>query len=204
MSPATDWKVDGDYFEGCDCNTVCPCVYLGSPDPGDCHVTFAWHISKGHFGPTKLDGLSVVAMFHAPGHMATGPKWNAALYLDSKASPAQAEALGKIFGGQAGGALAHVAALIGTVKGVKSTSIEFEKKGRSRKVRIPNVLDLEIEAVKGANEKEEATLHNVPMTGVPGFDPVVAQSKMYRYHDHGYAIELSGKNGFYSPFAYHP
>ncbi len=167
-------------------------------------MTFAWHIAKGHYGSTKLDGLNVVAMFHAPGHMVTGPKWNAALYLDAKAKPEQAEALGKIFGGQAGGSLAQVATLIGSLKGIKSTNIEFEKKGRSRKVRIPNVLELEIEAVKGANEKEEATLHNLAMTGVPGFDPVVAQSRTYRYHDHGYSIELTGKNGFYSPFAYRP
>ncbi len=204
MSPASDWKIEGDYFEGCDCETVCPCVYLGDPDPGDCHVTFAWHIAKGHYGSTKLDGLNVVAMFHSPGNMVTGPKWNAALYLDAKAKPEQADALGKIFSGQAGSSLANVATLIGSVKGVKSASIEFEKKGRTRKVRIPSVLDLEIEAIKGANEKEEATLHNEPMTGVPGFDPVVAQSKTYRYHDHGYSIELSGKNGFYSPFAYAP
>ncbi len=196
--------VKGDYFEGCDCDTVCPCVYLGDPDPGDCHVVFAWHIAKGHYGSTKLDGLNVVAMFHSPGNMVTGPKWNAALYLDAKAKPGQAEALGKIFSGQAGSSLANVATLIGQVKGIKSANIEFEKKGRTRKVRIPSVLDLEIEAIKGANEKEEATLHNEPMSGVPGFDPVVAQSKTYRYHDHGYSIELSGKNGFYSPFAYAP
>lgn len=204
MSPAGDWKVEGDYFEGCDCNTVCPCMYLGAPDPGDCHVTIAYHITKGHFGTTKLDGLNVVAMFHAPGHMVTGPKWNAAMYLDAKAKPDQAEALTKIFSGQAGGAPAALAGLIGSVKGIKSTSIEFEKKGRSRRVRVPNLLHLEIEAVKGANEKEESTLHNTSMAAVPGFDPVVAQSKKYSYHDHGYSIELSGKNGFYSPFAYAP
>ncbi len=204
MSPASDWKVEGDYFEGCDCNTICPCVYVGPPDPGSCHVALAWHIAKGHFATVKLDGLNVAAVFHSPGHMVTGPKWNAALYLDSRANPAQAEALGKIFSGQAGGHLAAVASFIGSVKGVKAAGIEFEKKGRSRKVRIPNVLELEIEAVKGANEKEESTLHNASFGAVPGVDPVVAQSKKYSYHDHGYAIELSGKNGFYSSFAYGP
>jgi len=167
-------------------------------------VSFAWHITKGHLGATNLDGLNVAAMFHTPGHMATGPKWNVALYLDSRAKPEQADALGKIFSGQAGGFLGMLAGFIGSVKGVKSVPIEFEKAGRSRKVRIPNVLDLEIEAITGMNDKEEATLHNVAFTGVPGFDPVVSRSKTYRYHDHGYSIELSGKNGFYSPFAYGP
>jgi len=204
LSPAGDWKIEGDYFEGCDCDTVCPCVYLVPPDKGSCHATVAWHITKGRFGATTLDGLNVAAMFHSPGHMATGPKWNAALYLDSRATPDQADALGKIFSGQAGGFLGEIAKFIGSVKGVKAASIEFEKKGRSRKLRIPNVLDLEIEALKGMNDKEESTVHNLALAVSPGFDAVVAPSKQYRYHDYGYAIELSGKNGFYSPFAYGP
>ncbi len=200
----TDWKVEGDYFEGCDCNAVCRCVYLGPPDEGGCHATVAWHVTKGHYGSTKLDDLSVVGLFHSPGHMATGPKWNAALYLDAKAKPDQAEALGKIFGGQAGGFPGVLGGFIGSVKGVRSVPIEFEKKGRTRKLRIPNVVDLEIEAVKGINDKEEATVHNPSLQVAPGFDAVVARSKNYSYHDYGYAIELSGKNGFYSAFAYSP
>ncbi len=204
MSPAGSWKLEGDYFEGCDCNTVCPCVYTGPPDMGSCHATVAWHIEKGHHGDTRLDGLNVVAMFHSPGHMLTGPKWNAALYLDSSAKPQQAEALGKIFSGQAGGFLGEVAKFLGSVKGVKSVPIDFKAKGRSRSVRISGMVDLEIEALKGMDGKEEPTLHNLPFAVVPGVDPVVAQSKRYSYHDHGYAIELSGKNGFYSRFAYGP
>ena len=79
--------------------------------------------------------------------------------------------------------------------------VEFTAKGRSRSVRIPGFSDLEAEALKGANEKEESTLHNVPFYGSPGFDPVVAQSKRYSYHDLGYSIGLSGKNAFDSRFA---
>lgn len=204
MGAVSSWKLEGDYFEGCDCSTVCPCIYTGPPDEGSCHVTIAWHIEKGHHGDTKLDGLNVVAMFHSPGHMLTGPKWNAALYLDGHASAHQAEALGKIFSGQAGGFLGEVAKFLGSVKGVKSVPIEFKAKGRSRSVRIANHVDLEIEAVKGMDEKDEPTLHNFSFGVAPGFDAVVAQSKRYSYHDHGYSIELSGKNGFYSRFAYGP
>ena len=68
-------EVEGDYFEACNCDTVCPCVFLGNPDQGECDVTIAWHIDKGHFDDTFLDGLNVVAVFHTPGNMFTGPKW---------------------------------------------------------------------------------------------------------------------------------
>jgi len=85
-----EWKLEGDYFEACNCDIVCPCVFLGNPDEGKCDVILAWHIQKGHFGSTSLNGLSVVAVFHTPGNMFTGPKWKAALYLDEKASGDQA------------------------------------------------------------------------------------------------------------------
>ncbi len=201
MSPAVAWKLEGDYLEGCDCNVACQCVYGSPPDHGDCHVTMGWHVEKGHYGKTKLDGLNAAAMFHAPGHMFTGPKWNVALYLDARATPEQAEALGKIFGGQAGGAPAGLAQFIGAVKGVRNVPIHFEKKGRKRALQIPNAVELRLESVKGFDGKE-ATLHNVPGGAVPGVDPIVATSEKYAYHDHGYDIELSKKNGYYSRFTY--
>src|ERR1051326_9308810 len=78
------WKLEGDYFEGCNCDIVCPCVYLLDPDEGNCHVTCAWHIQKGNYGNTDLSNLNVVALFNTPGNMATGPKWKAALYIDER------------------------------------------------------------------------------------------------------------------------
>ena len=31
-SPQSSWKLEGDYFEGCNCDIVCPCVYFLDPD----------------------------------------------------------------------------------------------------------------------------------------------------------------------------
>ena len=59
----------------------------------------------------------MAGVFHTPGNMFTGPKWKAALYLDEHASSEQADVLGKIFSGQAGGFLAQVGSLIGEVLG---------------------------------------------------------------------------------------
>ena len=108
-----NWRLEGDYFEACNCDTVCPCVFLGNPDQGECDLTLAWHIEKGHFENTSLDGLNVVGVFHTPGNMFTGPKWKAALYLDEKATKEQADALGKIYSGKAGGFFGVLAGFIG-------------------------------------------------------------------------------------------
>ena len=69
-----DWKLQGDYFEGCNCDSICPCIFLLDPDKGYCNATVAWHIEKGHYAQTQLDGLNAVAVFVAPGNMFTGPK----------------------------------------------------------------------------------------------------------------------------------
>ncbi len=204
MSTAEPWKIEGDYFEGCNCESACRCVFLSAPDGGHCDATVAWHIEQGHHGTTKLDGLNVVGAFHTPGHMVTGPKWSVALYLDERSTPAQADALGKIFSGQAGGHFATLGGFIGEVKGVRSVPIQFEAKGRLRRVRVPNVLDMEIEAVQGMNPNQETRIANPSLAVVPGFDLVVSKSTKLTYHDHGYNWDNTGKNGFYSRFAYTP
>ncbi|HEY8140732.1 MAG TPA: DUF1326 domain-containing protein [Nitrososphaera sp.] len=198
------WKLEGDYFEACNCDIVCPCVYLGNPDQGECDVIVAWHIQKGHFDSTSLDGLNVVAVFHTPGNMFTGPKWKAALYLDEKANKEQADALGKIYSGQVGGFFGVVAGLIGEIAGVSSVPIKFEVDGKRRSLRVPSAIDLTIEGIEGADKTKESTVSNAPMLVAPGFAAVVAKSTKNSYSDHGMHWDNSGKNGFYSRFAYSP
>ena len=61
------WRFEGDYFEACNCDTVCSCIFLGNPDQGQCDLIGAWHIQNGHYENTRLDTLNVAALFHTPG-----------------------------------------------------------------------------------------------------------------------------------------
>lgn len=198
------WKVEGDYFESCNCQSICPCIFLGNPSDGDCKLTLAWHIERGDYESVKLDGLNVVGTFHTPGNMVTGPKWQGALYLDQRASQRQQEALGKIFSGQAGGFLANIAALIGEVKGVRAAQIEFTVDGKKRQLRIPNILQLDVEGTTGGDPNKESIVINPALYGATGFNPVVAHSTKHVYKDYGMEWDNSGKNAFYSRFAYTP
>jgi hypothetical protein len=199
-----NWKLEGDYFEACNCDVVCPCLFLGNPDQGECNVTAAWHINKGQYDNTSLDGLNVVGVFHSPGNMFTGPKWKAALYLDEKASKEQADALGRIYSGQAGGFFAVLSGLIGEIAGVKSVPIKFEIDGKKRSLAVSSALDLTIEGVEGMDKNNETTLTNPPMLVTPGFPVAIAKSTKHSYNDHGMSWDNSGKNGLYSKFAYSP
>lgn len=203
-SSSPSWKLEGDYFEGCNCDIVCPCVYLLDPDEGDCHVTCAWHIQKGNYGNTDLNNLNVVALFNTPGNMATGPKWKAALYIDEKATQEQKDLILKIYSGQAGGFFAVAHNFIGEMLGVKSVPIEFGIEGKRRWLRIKDALELDTEAIEGGDKSRDSIVGNVPFSVVPGADMSVARSSKYNYNDHGMEWNNSGKNGFYCKFKYSP
>lgn len=46
----TNWRLEGDYFEGCNCKSICSCVFMMDPTEGECKVAIAWHVEKGNFG----------------------------------------------------------------------------------------------------------------------------------------------------------
>ena len=219
-----DWKIEGDYFDGCNCKSICPCVFALDPTEGDCKGLAAWHIEKGHFtNGTKNDrkstntnnedannnsinlaNLNVIVSVHAPGNMLTGPKWKIALYLDEKANIDQKDALTRIFTGQVGGdffveMLSHT----GEILGIRSVPIEFSIEGKKRrKMKIPSITEMEIEGLAGSDQDIESKVVNPSFSNTPGNDPVIARSTKHTYKDHGLEWDNSGRNAFYSRFAY--
>jgi hypothetical protein len=197
---AETWKINGTYFEACNCAAACPCVFLSAPTEGKCTVLIAWHIDGGNFGAVQLNGLNVALLATMPGHMMQ-TKWKVALYLDNKASGDQQKALGAIFSGQAGGHLAALGPLIGEVMGVKAVPIEFSASGKERSLRILQIAEVDIEAL-GGQGGALVTIENHPFTVVPGHPAVVSTSKKLKFTDHGISLDIGGRNGFYSAFAY--
>jgi len=196
----TEWKVDGSYFESCNCDAACPCVFMSAPTEGDCTVVVAWHVDRGSMGDVSLDGLSVAMAAYSPGHMLQTP-WQVALYIDEAANASQQEALTKIFGGQAGGPPAALAQFIGEVKGVTSVPIEFGANGKKRSLRIEGIAEVAITGMEGQGGAEVHVV-NHPVAVSPGFPAVTGTSDKLSYHDHGFSWEFSGKNSFHAPFSY--
>jgi hypothetical protein len=194
------WKVRGTYLEACNCTPACPCNFTSAPTEGECKVVVAWHVDEGHYGDIDLAGLNAALFAHSPGHMME-TKWRVALYTDDRATAEQAEALGKIFSGQDGGHLAALGPLIGEVMGIKAVPIEYHARDKRRSVRIGNVAEADIEAMTDQAGRL-VELHNVPFTVVPDEPLVVSKASRYRYDDYGISVDISGRNGYYSPFAY--
>jgi len=194
------WNVSGQYLESCNCEAACPCVFLSPPTEGDCTGLVGWHILEGDFEGTDLDGLNVALAVYSPGHMAE-VQWQAALYLDDRASAEQSEGLAAIFSGQAGGHPARLAGHIGEILGAGPASISFASEGERHSMSIGGIADVAISTVTGQGDAP-VTVASHPLCIAPGYDAVVSRSEHLTYDDHGLHWELGGKNGFHSPFAY--
>ena len=86
-----NWRLECDYFDGCNCKSICPCIFALDPTERHCKRVAAWHIEKGYFttgakngsnrengnknnNSTDIANLNVIMSVHAPGHMFKGPK----------------------------------------------------------------------------------------------------------------------------------
>jgi hypothetical protein len=90
-----DFEIEGVGVFQCQCTAfACPCQHNGAPTHGTCYAADVAHITSGHYGKVKLDGLSLAMVGDLVD--AKPERLFATLYLDGKASPEQREALGRI------------------------------------------------------------------------------------------------------------
>ena len=78
-------------FEGCECDSVCPCLFQKDTSHGDCKVLMAWSVSEGHYQGTNLAGVNfAVAITKSGANMEKNMgKWTGVLYHSDKSSEAQ-------------------------------------------------------------------------------------------------------------------
>src|SRR5262245_8444113 len=131
------WKLEGTYFETCSCNVVCPCTasFALGADNDYCRVTLVFNILDGEVEGTDVSALKVVAIADAPKVMTDG-NWRLGVFIDSAASDEQAAKLGAVFGGQLGGPMAALGALVGENLGVERAPIEVREEGLRHGVTI--------------------------------------------------------------------
>jgi hypothetical protein len=198
------WKISGDYFEACSCDSVCPCPTSGlaaRPTKEACDAGLVFHVERGAHGTTTLDGLSFAVLLHTPGPMIAG-NWTVGMIVDERATAEQREALVAIGSGQGGGPMGAVGPLVSTFAGVETKPIRIERGAMKRSVSIPGLLDIAVEGIPGASPTEPIYLDNV---GHPAASRL-ALAKASRGHMHAFGInwdDTSGKvNGHFAPFSW--
>lgn len=155
MADKVSWNLTADYFQACNCAWGCPCNFNAPPTYGNCDGIVAWHIKKGTYGKTKLDGLTVAGAARWPKQIHEG-NGTLAVYLDEKASAEQRQALLAVFSGQAGGGpFPIIASTISKMLEPKFLPIEFHASGKNSRLVVKGVMDVRLDAMKNPATKQE-------------------------------------------------
>jgi hypothetical protein len=200
------WQVNGQYYETCSCDFVCPCI-LGQmavqPTKGSCTFAMAMQIDKGKYGNVPLDGLGFILLGFTPEAMGKG-NWSVGVIVDERASGEQRDAISAVASGSAGGPMSALSGLVGKFLGVESAPIRFEKSGVKWSVNASNLVRMSAEGAMGINPNATEPLY-LDNTGHPASDRLAL---CHASNSHVQALGLTwddagGKNnGHYASFSW--
>jgi len=203
MATQTSWRMRGDVMEACSCATTCPCNFGSDPTPLPCDVVLGWRIQDGNYGNTRLDGLNVVLYGRIPGNVFQG-NWTVGVYLDQRASQQQAQALGDIFAGNAGGWPAMLSSLIGNLLAPKQVPIQFQTVDGEHSITIPGLLEVGSERVPNPLPGQPPLDSKVSNLAVPFYTGSVSvrRSRTLRLTDPGMSFQYAGRSSLVGQFDY--
>jgi hypothetical protein len=196
------WHVRGSYFEGCNCEPVCPCRSIGGRPGGKssygvCFGAVSWLISDGSFGDLDLSGLAAVLSLRYHDDVEPSTPWEAVLYVDDQADQAQRSALSDIFLGRVGGTpLAQYARAIGELHAVRPAHITLEHRARRRRIGVQGYINVEAEEAVDPGESVAC--------GIPGIDRhgTEMRNEIARSDDPALRWEVRGGASFAVDFSY--
>jgi hypothetical protein len=206
MTPAEEqaaaesvYTLEGTLIEACSCNVNCPCWIGEDPDLGECFAIIAYGIERGRIRDIDVSGLNLVLICHIPGNVLAG-NWQIVALVDERGSSEQREAVLDAFTGKLGGPLGDLwTALIGEVRGVEFVPIVHEVAGGSGVLRIPELVEAEMEPYRGP-DGSITTLQNSVFSTVPGSPAWIAKASLHRVNlpQYGMTWEYDGRNAIQS------
>ena len=164
----TDWRVRGTYFEGCNCEAICPCRSVGGrpggpSSYGECFGAVSWHVRQGHARDQDLSDLRAVLSIRYLDGVQPSTPWEVVLYVDDRGSGEQQAALADIFLGRAGGTVARrYGPAIGDVRAIRPARITLEHVAARKRIDVVGYLRVEAEG--NASDPDNVRC------GIPGFD----------------------------------
>lgn len=195
------WEVTGLMSDACQCAVFCPCEFNEKPTFGHCDDTAIMHIEEGRFDDVDLSGQKLVVVFQSPegerlfdtiGHLNF-----ARIFVPEDTTDAQVEALEKV-AGRVFGALVTGAHRLAEDQKVERVAMEIDLEPHRHRVKIPGILDLDVEAITGGDGENPMVVQNI---GGPEFgDVIVAKSHTYRYTYEDIDWNYSGRSASFRTF----
>lgn len=173
----TPWEIQGSELINCSCNYACPCQFNSLPTEGYCQAIGAFAIERGHYGDVALDGLKVGMAMAWPGPIHEG-NGQCQPIIDSKATPAQREALLKIISGQDTDPGATIFSVFAATYAdvfepiVAAINYTVDIAARRGSIRIADVVQVDGEPIRNPITGEE---HRVRIDLPNGFEYEIAE-----------------------------
>lgn len=198
---APDWAFNATIIEACSCPLFCQCYFNTEPASHGgheghgadhfCRFNNAFHVNKGHYGGTKLDGVTFWVAGDLGADFATGEmKW-AILTFDPAVTKEQREGIQTIVG--------HVYPVKWKSFAVAADApMEWKASKERAEARLAGGKTAEVVLTKFQGMTDEpVVLQNLKYWGVPRNDGILMmpnEVEAYRAGDD--AFEFKGTNGF--------
>lgn len=152
----TDWYIEGEWFKNCNCDAGCPCDFNQRPTHGNCEGMAAMRITSGHFGDVDLAGTIWGAIVRWPGAIHEG-NGEMQPFVDEATTDEQRHAVMELASGKHGDTFMEVFSYVcPTVHEpvVAPVDWEFDLEHRSGYVKVGDVLEAEVDTLRGISPPE--------------------------------------------------
>jgi hypothetical protein len=197
------WKIEGQYFENCSCDVPCPCTVsldLGA-DYDRCNAFLVFNVESGEVEGVDVSGRTVAVMVDSPKVMSEG-NWRVGVLIDDGASDEQAEKLAAVFGGQLGGPMEAVGALVGEQLGLERVPLEVSHENGSHRVSLGDGGELEVEEIVPFGKENGEPARLVGIFHPAGDDFAIARATKSRLSAFGMDFSFEGRSAFASRFSW--
>jgi hypothetical protein len=187
-----EYSIKGEAFEGCECESVCPCIWTKDATFAECRGTMTIAIREGRIGKTDVSGVAfAMSLTKTDKNMLKGlGHWQGSLYLPEKASDEQRRAVEQFFRARFGPAFSKV--------DVKTVPIEVTLEAEHKEVTVGTLATVKISAVRTPQGKV-TVIQDPPFALYPKLH--VAKADVNTYKD-GSTWDFSGHNAFYGPLEF--
>jgi hypothetical protein len=180
--------------EACNCQHGCNCQFAGFPNEGKCEFIIGYEVKDGRFGDVSLNGVRAVVAAKYPNAIHEG-NGHVVLFIDDKATAAQADALATILSGKMGGMPWE--ALAGTIsrfEGPIRKPVEIDVAKERSRVRVAGAIELAMTPLKDPVTGAEKEVHIVyPKGGFFWNDAAVATTQTMRASHGDLHLEWPGR-----------
>jgi hypothetical protein len=197
------WHIEGDYFESCNCEAICPCRMVGGVPGGRstygiCMGVLSWLVREGHADGVDLGGLAAAFVIRYDDDEPGSP-WSFVVHVDERGSEEQREALASILTGKLGGE--EVLRLPWVRKpseelAVRASPIELRVDGDRKELRVGSAVELAATKPFPTEERVSCVIPGHHIAGTEYYAERLA------VHDEPFEWELEGNCAFVSTFSY--